>query len=191
MENRKRERRKRFGWEQRKKARTGKLFLFFFRKKTHFNHNSYGQGGNYFLICLPYFFPWQTLQHFPGNWIGSSQSSFGHSFLIFRHWTLATIRRLFVTYRQMNDKNRLSSIKSVWIEHFAHLYMMKRRKKNNIKIWFVQCVAYHTSNTFWNVMIYSIINRAFYDHSSQQQNTFSSLFSNFLAFFFCVCAYEI
>lgn len=51
----------------------------------------------FFSAFLPYFFPWQTLQHFPGNWIGSSQSSFGHSFLIFRHWTRANSLRRFVT----------------------------------------------------------------------------------------------
>lgn len=42
--------------------------------------------------------PGHVLQHLPGSKIGSSHVGLGHSFLMFRHWTRATILRFFCTY---------------------------------------------------------------------------------------------
>lgn len=41
--------------------------------------------------------PGQVLQHLPGRRIGSSHDVLGHSFLMFLHWTFATIRRFLRT----------------------------------------------------------------------------------------------
>lgn len=60
--------------------------------------------------CLPFVFPGHALQHLPGNWTGSSQSSFGHSFLMFLHWTRATIRRRFVTCKEKINNEKTHSV---------------------------------------------------------------------------------
>lgn len=44
--------------------------------------------------------PGQDLQHLPGRRTGSLHVSSGHSFLMLRQWTRATIRRFFCTWNQ-------------------------------------------------------------------------------------------
>ena len=54
-------------------------------------------------IKRPYYLlksPGQDLQQRPGRRTGSLHVSSGHSFLMLRQWTLATIRRFFCTWNQ-------------------------------------------------------------------------------------------
>jgi hypothetical protein len=50
--------------------------------------------------------PGHVLQHLPGSKMGSSHVGFGHSFLMFRHWTRATILLFFCTFKKKEDVNK-------------------------------------------------------------------------------------
>lgn len=59
----------------------------------YISFNLVGEVPKIYNMYLPCVSPGQVLQHLPGSRTGSSQVGSGHSFLMFRHCTLATIRR--------------------------------------------------------------------------------------------------
>lgn len=78
---------------------------FEMREEMRKDDGKAGKFLNYIIILyLLYKSPGQTLQHLPGSCTGSSHVAFGHSLLIFRHWTLATILLRLVTCNKNNVK---------------------------------------------------------------------------------------
>lgn len=70
---------------------------------------------------LPLFLsPGQVLQHLPGNKTGSSHKAGGHSFLILRHCTRATMRRFLGTCKKKEFINL--------VFFYDCLFSIKKRK---------------------------------------------------------------
>lgn len=76
-------------------------------------------------VNLPLRSPGQVLQHLPGNEMGSSHLAGGHSFLILRHWTRATMRRFLGIWNVKIE--RLGIINGVW-KHWRSIYSEDPRR---------------------------------------------------------------